>query len=1047
MGLINSEYQTRLRYWITVLKSEFYEPLGEIVWDAYRTKEHLSATEVLNKTFTPVSPGFCWGESWEYCWFKSKIVLPKEATGKQIVLNLVPGGESTIFVNGQSFGTYRSEQCNPMNEKHHFFIDNILTSDATEGESFEILMETYAGHYYPEPYGGCTCGPYMEGLYSNPLKEGERRRLGSCTYGIWNEEAYQLYMDVCTLGKILETTDRTSLRAAKIAEALETFTRIVDFEQEKEKRQAGYRESRAMLKPLLEAENGSTMPTIYAIGNAHIDLAWLWPFEETYRKTARTFSAQLRMMERYPEYKFIQSQPAAYEMCRQHYPELYERIKKAIKGGQWIADGAMWVEPDTNMAGGEALIRQLLYGKEYYKKEFGIDSQVLWLPDTFGYTAALPQILKGCGVKYLVTQKIFWSYNQGEKFPYHYFKWQGMDGTEVVSFLPTSYVYKTDPGTTNVVWRNRSQERDLEAFLLPFGYGDGGGGPCRDHLEYAERQKNLEGSLPIKMAGPMEFFQDMEEKGGPKNTYVGELYFSAHRGTYTTQASIKKNNRKGELTMRELEFWSAFAALCGMKYPKEKIEELWKVVLLHQFHDILPGTSLERVYEEAEKAFAGIYQEADEMLQKAFGNLLSDEPNAVTVFNSLSFERRCMVTLPEHFQAGAVLTDGTYLPVEKTEKGYETIVTLPACGAIALRPASEEQKSARIPATITRVDGGYIMENQYIRTFVNCRGEIVSFILKESGREFAAETMNTFHMYKDVPRLFDAWDIDSHYIDQEMEGAVNITVEEVQQGIEAVLKVRGTINESSYIQYIRLQEEGKRLEFETEVDWRETHKLLKVAFPVDVYAENAINEMQFGYVERPAHRSRTYEKDRYEVCNHRYSAFCDGAHGAAVLNDCKYGISMNKNRLELTLLRAAMSPVLRSDNGINRFTYAFTAWEGPFAECDVVCQGFEMNVKPIVMEGALDVSFIHIDQPNIVLDTVKMAEDGSGDIILRLYESKKAAVTTNIHVNVDCENAYLCDMLENKLEEVQEVNGGFSIPFRAFEIKTIRITARKGHNE
>lgn len=1047
MGLINSEYQTRLRYWITVLKSEFYEPLGEIVWDAYRTKEHFSATEVLNKTFAPVSPGFCWGESWEYCWFKSKIVLPKEATGKQIVLNLVPGGESTIFVNGQSFGTYRSEQCNPVNEKHHFFIDNILTSDATEGECFELLMETYAGHYYPEPYAGCTYGPYMEGLYPNPLKEGERRRLGSCTYGIWNEEAYQLYMDVCTLGKILETTDRTSLRAAKIAEALEKFTRIVDFEQEKGKRQASYRESRAMLKPLLEAENGSTMPTIYAIGNAHIDLAWMWPFEETCRKTARTFSAQLRMMERYPEYKFIQSQPAAYEMCRQHYPELYERIKEAIKSGQWIADGAMWVEPDTNMAGGEALIRQLLYGKEYYKKEFGIDSQVLWLPDTFGYTAALPQILKGCGVKYLVTQKIFWSYNQGEKFPYHYFKWQGMDGTEVVSFLPTSYAYKTDPGTTNSVWKNRSQERDLEAFLLPFGYGDGGGGPCRDHLEYAERQKNLEGSLPIKMAGPMEFFQDMDEKGGPKNTYVGELYFSAHRGTYTTQALMKKNNRKGEFTMRELEFWSAFATLCGMAYPKEKIEELWKVVLLHQFHDILPGTCIERVYEEAEKAFAGIYQEADEMLEKAFHNLLSDEPHAVTVFNSLSFERRCMVTLPEHFQAGAVLSDGTYLPVEKTSKGYETIVTLPACGAIALRPASEEQKPARIPATITRVDGGYIMENQYIRTLVNWRGEIVSFILKESGREFATESMNTLHMYKDVPRLFDAWDIDSHYIDQEMEGAVNITVEEVQQGIEAVLKVRGTINESSYIQYIRLQEEGKRLEFETEIDWRETHKLLKVAFPVDVYAENAINEMQFGYVERPAHRSRTYEKDRYEVCNHRYSAFCDGAHGAAVLNDCKYGISMNQNRLELTLLRAAMSPVLRSDNGVNKFTYAFTAWEGSFAECDIVYQGYEMNVKPIVMEGALDVSFIHIDQPNIVLDTVKMAEDGSGDIILRLYESKKAAVTTNIHVNVDYENAYLCDMLENKLEEVQEVNGGLSVPFRAFEIKTIRITARKGQNE
>lgn len=1044
MSLINSEYQRRLQYWVTVLKKEFYEHLGEISWEAFQTKEHLSAGEAMTGAFAPVGLGFCWGESWEYCWFKATVALPKEAEGKKIVLNLQPGGESTIFVNGQSFGTYRSEQCSPIDEKHHFFVDNILTQCAAGGERFDILMETYAGHYYPEPYPGCTYGPYIEGMYPNPLKEGERRTLGSCTYGIWNEDAYQLYMDVCTLGKVLEISDRTSLRAMKIAEALEQFTLIVDFEQDKQKRQASYVKAREMLKPLMEAKNGSTMPIFYAVGNAHIDLAWMWPFEETRRKTARTFSAQLRMIEQYPEYKFIQSQPAAYEMCRQYDPELFERIKEAIKGGRWIADGAMWVEPDTNMAGGEALIRQLLYGKEYYKKELDVDSQVLWLPDTFGYTAALPQILKGCGVKYLVTQKIFWSYNEGEQFPYHYFTWQGMDGTEVVSFLPTSYTYRTDPGNVNSVWKNRSQARDLEAFLLPFGYGDGGGGPCRDHLEYAERQKNLEGSVRVKMAGPMEFFEDMEEKGGPKNTYVGELYFSAHRGTFTTQALMKKNNRKGELTMREVEFWSVLAALKGMNYPKEKVEELWKTVLLHQFHDILPGTCISKVYEDAAKTFDKLYNDAQLLLAQAQETLFEQaasvsDVNAVTVFNSLGFERKAVVTLPDSFVKGAVLADGTYLPVDCTAEGCKAVVTIPSCGAVSLTPATVEKSAYNAGAIITRMEDSYVLENAKVKAVVSKRGEVTSFVLKESGREFAAEPMNTFHMYKDVPRLFDAWDIDSHYIEQEMEGAFDISVKVLCEGIEAVLKVTGRINDSTYVQYIRLQEDSKRLEFETEVDWRETHKLLKVAFPVDVHAENAINEMQFGYVERPAHRSRTYDKDRYEVCNHRYSAFCDGAHGAAVLNDCKYGISMNGNRLELTLLRAAMSPTFRADNGINHFTYAFTAWEGPFIESDVVCQGYELNVKPILAAGAMDMSFLQIAQSNIMLESMKLAEDGSGDIILRLYESKKAAVSAEIHVAMDYVKAYACDMMENITDELTVRDGKLSVPFRAFEIKTIRL--------
>lgn len=1038
MKLMHSEWKDRVAHWMRTLKDDFYEPLGEITWEAFRTMEYLTPEDALKQTFEPVDPGYTWGKIWEYCWFKGSITLPEQAKGKRIVMDLKPDGESTLFVNGKSFGTYRASW---VDEPHHYVEDNVLSFCAEGGEHFDLLMETYAGHYFPDAAGGgCATGPVLPGAYEDPAVEGKRRVLGKCTYGIWNEDAYQLYMDVDTLHRLLSTLDETSLRAAKIARALEQFTLIVDFEQPMEGRIRSYQEARKVLRPVMEAKNGSSAPVFYAIGNAHLDLAWLWPMAETYRKTERTFAAQLRLIEEYPEYKFIQSQPASYEMCKEHYPELFARIKEAIKGGQWIADGAMWVEPDTNMASGEALIRQLVHGKRYYKEEFDVDSRVLWLPDTFGYTAALPQILKGCGVDYLVTQKIFWSYNEGDQFPYHYFTWQGMDGSQVVSFLPTSYTYHTDPVEANRVWKNRTQLQDLDAFLLPYGYGDGGGGPARDYVEYAKRQEDLEGSVKVKMAGPMEFFEDMEEKGGPVNTYVGELYFSAHRGTYTSQAAVKKNNRRSELALREMELWSCLAMDHGFTYDLGRADALWKQLLLHQFHDILPGSSIGRVYEEARKAHQGIIDGAQDMQAQALAALADQTAqDAVTVWNSLSFARKALVELPDTFAGGAQTPAGEAVPVQTAEGQVKALVSLPSCGAVSLLPAEKSDNQAAL-VSVEEVKDGYLLQNSQVKAVVSHKGELVSFVLKESGREFAAEPMNRFHLYKDVPRLFDAWDIDSNYIEQEVEALRDISVEVIEDGLEGVLKVSGKISESSFVQYIRLAADSRRVEFDTEADWKELHRLLKVAFPVDVYTENGINEMQFGYVERPAHRSRLYDKDRFEVCNHKYSALCDGAHGAAVLNDCKYGISMNDNALELTLLRAAATPQMRADNEVHSFTYAFTAWEGSFADCDVVRQGYELNVKPAVTPGLVETfSAVSIDKENVILDTMKPAEDGSGDVILRLYEAKKAAVQTEVNLHFAAGKAYLCDMLENVREELPVEDGKISLPFRAFEVKTVRV--------
>lgn len=1076
--LMTSEYQDRVKEWLEVLQNDFYLPLGEIPMEYFRTFDELTYGEASQMQYEPAAPGMTWGRTWEYAWFRGKIVLPEAAEGRRIVVDLQPGGEATLFVNGTSFGTYRA----PWVEYPHQYIeDNCLTRCGKAGESYEILMEVYAGHWYPErPGGGCSTGPVLKHhpVLRPDREEGHRVVLGHPTYGIWNEDAYQLFIDADTLVKLGKTLDETSLRASKIAEALEAFTRIADPEiPDLEERCASYRAARAAMAPALAAVNGSTAPVFYAIGNAHIDLAWLWPMQETYRKSSRTFAAQLRLLEEYPDYKFLQSQPALYEMCREHYPELFERIRAAICEGRWIAEGAMWVEPDTNMSGGEALIRQLLYGKQYYRDVLGVDSRILWLPDTFGYSAVLPQILRGCGVKYLVTQKIFWSYNDCDRFPYNYFNWEGMDGSVVEAFLPTSYSYMTDPASIKEAWKSKQQVRDLDAFLLPFGYGDGGGGPTRDHLEYLEREQDLEGMPRVRMESPEVMFEALDAEGGPKNTYTGELYFTAHRGTYTSQAEIKKNNRKGELALREMEFWDAASVILRKKeadqvkigdeeahaamdekqgadqiVPEDEAEDLhendalWKELLLNQFHDILPGSGIARIYQESDARMKRVIARAEEKAAGYAGRFLEERGDgAVTVFNSLSFERTVLVQLPEAFREGVLLEDGTPVPSEAEEDGVLAEVTLPSAGAVTLHPAGKKAAVGTAPAvTVTCDNDNFVLQNELVRAVVNPSGEVISFVLRESGREFAAAPMNHFRLFKDVPRMFDAWDIDENYREQELPGAEHIAVKIVRQGLEGVLSVEGTIGHSTYRQEISLKAGSRRIEFSTTIDWKELHRLLKVSFPVEIYTTEGINEIQFGYVTRPNKRSRQYDRDRFEVCNHRYSALADGSHGAAVLNDCKYGISMNDNALELTLLRAPASPEMRADNHVHHFTYAFTAFEGPFVHSDVVSQGYDLNVPAKVLSGSLPdatlgrMGLVTLEPSDVYLDTLKLAEDGSGDLILRFYEAMKSSVTARIHTAFRG-RAWRCDMLENKQQELAFTDGTLSVPFHPFEIVTLRI--------
>ncbi len=1009
---MHPEWKDRVAHWIRTLEMEFYEPLGEITLEGFTTMEMLSPEEAERGPYAPMPRGAAWGKAWEYCWLRGDFTLPPQAAGQRVVMNLNPGGEATLFLNGEAFGTRRAEW---IRAPHHFISDQTISLSGQPGTAFHLLMEAYAGHDYPMAPVGNTCtGPLRGGEndYAPRPESQLRQRIGECSFGIWHEEAYQLWLDAVTLRDLLEVTAPQSLRASEIEEALENFTKVVDFELPRAARLREYAKGREALRLALQAKNGTVAPLFTAIGNAHLDLSWLWPYRETQRKVARTFAAQVRLMDMYPEYKYLQSQPQAYQECKELYPELYEKIKEKIRQGQWIADGAMWVEPDTNMPSGEALCRQLLYGKLFYQKEFGVDCQLLWLPDTFGYSAVLPQLLQSAGVKYLTTQKIFWSYNDSDRFPYHYFTWQGMDGTRVTSFLHMDYTSDTRAHTLVNRWQQRVQRRGIHRFLLPFGYGDGGGGPTRDDLEFLRREKDLQGAPRTEIDSPQAFFGTCEKEGGPRHTYVGELYFQCHRGTYTSQAAVKKGNRKSELALREAEIWRA-AAAGTLPYPQRELETAWKKVLLNQFHDILPGSSIGKVYEEAAARYREAMSSAEKITREALNALAPGE--GTVSFNSLSWSRTAVVDTPR----GLGLVKAP--PMGWTDKVSYSLPDHPV--------------SAR------ETDAGIELSNGLISCCVGRDGAL-AWVRDGQGRERLGGRGNELRMYQDIPRKYDAWDIDSNYTDMPVPLPPPDSVALTEEGpFRCAVTVRRRLGEySSMEQTILLNAESSQVDFITRVDWHERHRLLKAAFSTGIQTEEAINEIQYGFVRRPTHRSRPYDADRFEVCNHHYTALCDGGRGAAGLNDSKYGVSMLGDEIALTLLRAPVAPDGGADQGVHEFVYSYYIWDGPFIQGGAARTGYELNVPLRKLEGgAGEGSLLSLSGVQVMADAVKRAEDGSGALILRLYECCGAQAETRLSLNLPWEKAWEADLLERPKEALPCQDGTILLSFHPFEVKTLRI--------
>ena len=815
-------------------------------------------------------------------------------------------------------------------------------------------------------------------------------------------------------------------------------------------------EARAFLKQALYTDLAGDDDVIATcIGHTHIDVAWWWTVAQTREKVCRSFATVLKLMEEYPDYKFMSSQPQLYYFLKERYPELYEQIKKRVAEGRWEPEGGMWVEADCNLTSGESLVRQFLYGKRFFKEEFGVDNRILWLPDVFGYSGALPQIMAKCGIDYFMTTKLAW--NQFNKMPYDTFRWRGIDGTEILTHLITTLGVGQDekdffttyngmlhPDAILGGW-HRYQQKDINNdILISYGYGDGGGGPTREMLETSSRMdKGIEGVPKVRQAFARTYFDELKERvEGNKRlpTWEGELYFEYHRGTYTSMARNKRSNRKAELHMMDLELLGVLADP-KVAYPDAELDGLWHGILINQFHDILPGSSIHEVYEVTKKEYEEMEAQISVLTDERVRALIC-EGEGVTVLNTTGFERDDVVELGDCDAEALLDENGSVYPVQQTRKGAVAFVKdLPSKGykTFGKVSAGEEKR----PFCLS--PDSHALETPFYQVVFDKNGCIGQIYDKENDRNVLkpGEAGNLMRVYEDKPIYYDNWDVDIYYTEKFWDVTDLRGFSWVEMGpVRATLRLERQFSHSTITQEIHFYADLRRIDFETTVDWKEHQSLLKVHFPVDVHTDEATFEIQYGNVTRKTHRNTSWDKARFESCGQKWMDVSEGHYGVSLLNDCKYGHSVKDSCIGLTLIKSGTEPNPTTDQEMHFFTYSLYPHTETWKAAGTVPQAFFLNQPALVSKGGKpgeSFSLASLNVPNVVLETVKKAEDGDG-VILRMYECENARTPVTLTFNRPFASAESCNCLEEPDGEPVKVNGNkVSFLVKPFEIKTIRI--------
>lgn len=989
----------------------------------YNCGEPVAFSNRLDGKYEKINSGEIWGQAWQSGWFHLEGIIPKNWSDKKIVAHLDFGGEGLVYkptgeiIQGITNGSIFDAD----------FSRDIVHLDGSikAGDKIELWVEAVANGLF--------------GVFTNPDPELDavdrygvyEARAKAMNLALFDSDLWHLWLDIKILIGLIKTLSEDSVKRARIIKCLnDTIDVFADTRDNLDK-------SKEILKNELLKQASASDLTVTAVGHAHIDTAWLWPVSESIRKCARTFASQLKLIDEYPEYVFGASQPQHYLFIKNHYPELYEKIKKAVKSGRWEPQGGMWVEADCNIISGESMVRQILHGKNFFKDEFDFEVENLWLPDVFGYSSALPQIMQKSGLKYFLTQKLSWS--QINEFPHHTFIWRGIDGSEVLAHFPPENNYNSQLGTDFLVpAQTHFKEKDrLDNFLSLFGVGDGGGGPKEENIELGRRQADLEGSPRVKFGRADEFFGQLDSQRDKLETWDGELYLELHRGTLTTHAKVKQSNRKLELKLRALEMlWSALPL---DKYPQDEIDEIWKTVIINQFHDIIPGSSITKVYQKTHKEYQEALEKCELLFASASGKLFDKDKGSLVVYNSLAYPYDIPIELPEGWTGCSDANKPDKALPAQDENGK-------AIAKIEIEPYSflALRKSDYSPSKVTSNDS-LILENKLVKYEFNTDGQLIGAFDKEENREIlkAGDPGNILTLYDDNPNNWDAWDIDIFYEGSIVERAKSFSqAKNISGPVRSALTFELKVGNSKIKQNIILAENSKRLDFVTEVDWQEKHRMLRVSFQADVSFSQASFDIQYGYIKRPTHRNTSWDKARFETVGHRYGDLSDNDYGVALLNNCKYGYKVHGNILDLNLLRSPNYPDPDADIGKHELTYSLFPHRGNLIHSRVMAEAAKLNQGVEIFNGCksnIDELPISIDGDGISLEVIKKAEK-EDCLILRLVETMGKNSQGRLIVK---NNNTLC-LIETSLMEWEDKKSyppqeSYEINLKPFEIKTYKL--------
>lgn len=966
-------------------------------------------------------------------WFKADITVPDSFDGRPLWLYVRTQIDEWDDGKNPQFLLYVDGEVVQGIDMNHREV--LLTRSARAGQTYRLDLQSYTGTLHTE---------------FNLIVEMQEI----------DPEIAGLYWDMQVPLSAFSRLEEDGASRRELTRALNGAVNLLDLRTPySDAFYASVREAREYLKTnLYEALGGHDDVIATCIGHTHIDVAWWWTVAQTREKVCRSFATVLKLMDEYPHYRFMSSQPQLYAFLKERHPELYARIRQRVAEGRWEPEGGMWVEADCNLTSGESLVRQFIHGKRFFKDEFGVDCRILWLPDVFGYSGALPQIMKQCGIQYFMTTKLAW--NQFNKMPYDTFRWRGIDGTEILTHLITTlgvgqpvknffttYNGMLHPDALIGGWQRYQQKEINNDILVSYGYGDGGGGPTRAMLENSDRmEKGVTGLPRVRQAFARTYFDELNARvQGSKRLPVweGELYFEYHRGTYTSMARNKRSNRKAELHMMDLELLSVLAQ-DRLPYPAQEMDGMWKTILLNQFHDILPGSSIHEVYEVTKREYEALERQISVLRGERLAALAAPS-DAVTVFNTKGFASDEAVCLGQLDAAALVDADGARYPVQQTAEG--AVAFLPALPAKGWRAYSVSNQPEPCAAPFALADDHHL-ETPYYTVELDENGLLSRLYDKENRREVLrpGQRGNLMRMYEDKPIYYDNWDIDIYYTEKYWDVTELTSLRWTDVGaVSATLELERCVSSSLIRQRIRFYANSRRIDFETYVDWHEHQHLLKVHFPVDVHTDEATFEIQFGNLKRKVHTNTSWDVARFESCGQKWMDLSEGHYGVSLLNDCKYGHSVKDGCIGLTLIKSGIEPNPTTDQEEHFFTYALYPHAEGWQQAGTVREAYRLNQPALSVRGGqagTEYSLASVQPANVILETVKQAEDGDG-VIVRLYETENARTEACLTWNRPIASVEECNCIEEKQADAAFDSACIPFVIKPYEIKTFRIREKE----